>query len=310
MGGIYPRYRIIVGILFVLIHHSIHNVTPPSSWIIDNRHITQSWPHATLAWIGRHAPPARVQHALDALLEHEKITSILTHIYSHYYLSPDDRELLAQEGFTFLGGKLNIFEVVDIPGYVFKMAAPRNGHSELLNLGRIALADMLRERARTWRMKSFLTIPIKYAYIVPSFNNVAYSDQPKVIIIAEKVPNYRTKRKTRVMVAKAWLKLKKTPDLRKCNMYYSQTGLALIDTEPWRTASLVPGFTTIPAVIRRPGTRIHEDDERAYMPETSAMPPTQVHNFAGRWQCVTPQGLIVRSPYLRCITCWCSKERR
>ena len=310
MEGMYPRCRIVIGILFVLIHHSIHNVTPQSSWIVDNRHITQSWPSATLAWIDRHVPPDRVRYALDVLLAQKRIISILTHIYTHYYLSLEDREILAQEGFTFLGGKLNIFEVAHIPGYVFKMAAPKNRHSELLNLGRIALADILRERARTWRMKSFLIIPKKYAYIVPLLNNVAYSNQPKVMVIAEKIPNYRTKRKTRVMIAKAWLKLKRTPDLRKSNMYYSPTGLALIDTEPWRTASLVPGFTTIPAVTRRPGMRFQESDERAYMPETSTVSPTQEHNFAGRWQCVTPQGLIVRSPYLRCIFCWCNKERR
>jgi hypothetical protein len=231
-------------------------------------------------------------------------------IYARYYLSPQERELLAQEGFTFLGGKLNIFEVTNIPGYVLKMAAPKNGHSELLNLGRIAQAEILREHAQRWSVNSFLTIPKKYAYIVPALPGISYADQPKVIVIAEKIPNFRQKQKIRSMIAKAWLMIKRAPDLRKCNMQSCQRGLALLDTEPWRIASLVPGFTIIPAVIRRPGTRFQESDERAYMPEKSAMSPTQEHNFAGRWQCVTPQGLIVRSPYLRCITCWYNKSGR
>lgn len=309
MGGVYSRYWIITSIVIGLINHGPYYLYAQPSWVVDERHITQSWPYSTITWIKQHAPPMQIQNQLDELLAQEAIIKILSTIYTYYYLNNQEKEILAQAGFTFLGGKLNIFEVKSIPGYVLKMAAPRNGHSELLNLGRIALADTLRANVRTWGMRSFLTIPKKYAYIVPAFCDIAYKDQPKVIIIAEKIPGFKNKRKLRSIIARAWLMIRRVPDLRTRNMQFSRNGLALIDTEPWRNA-LVPGFTNIITVIPRPSRNAHEFDERAYMPEFCAEMPKQKHGFSGKWHCITPQGMIVESPYLRCITCWSKKERR
>lgn len=274
-------------------------------WIVDNRPITSSWPGETIAWIQKHSVPPAIKKQIEHSLLQEPIISCLLDVYNHYYLHPDQIKLLEQHGITFFS-KWNIFESKHVPGYIIKMASPRNGHSELLNLGRIAHADELRKSIKKWHMQSYVTIPEKYTYIVPPLPGVTYQNQPKVLIVSKKVSfTKKAQRKLSHIVAKLWLKLKRASDIKKSNLGLLEHGVALVDTEPWNNRTMVPGFTKIMNVVRKPHQAAHAVAE--FTPTHNTPRPATDHNHAGSWTCITPQGIIVRSPWLKCVTCWCDQ---
>jgi hypothetical protein len=281
----------------------------PNAWTTDRRHIVQSWPQKTVTWLRFHEAPCDLKYRIDAVLQREDVITLLSSIYQRGYLYPEEKEALNDAGITFFYFKMNIFQIKQIPGYIFKMACPPTGHNELLNIGRLEQADKIRAIIHKWGLEKSIIIPQKYAYIMPKIESIPYEEQPKVIIVAQKIDlTGKEQRRFHHILAKAWLKLHGVPDLVDRNMRYLQNNLALIDTEPQWMATPVPGFSDIVTIVRRPGPEGLIQGKHEYIPAHNTICPTKMHNILGQWKCITPQGLIVQSPRLACINCWCKNK--
>jgi len=203
----------------------------------------------------------------------------------------DVAELKAQ-GFCFLGIGWDdtddnlAFWHRDMPGYVFKMSSNEPG-----NVGRIAGAESLRKRLpadRRYYNNYFISppvvIPQKHVYIVPFRSSVSCKNIPKVLVLAEKIPplyptlneriNSPQQDKCDLAAGITFLRANGYSDTHIDNVYVSQRGIAVIDTEDVASTRKIPGLSeyTCHRGVRSarewsmplPSTLLHE---RAMLPQ-------------------------------------------
>lgn len=202
----------------------------------DTRHILKSWPRELVQKLEEYEPPKELQQKIHALTLNEEYVKMLSAIYRYGVDAPYIGMLAVKEeaenkGFSFLGQKHTVFKVDSIPGVVFKMAG-RDG--ELRNLSRVEESMRLRAQVQKDGKENDITIPQKYAYVLPMHENIDYEDQPKILVVAEDIalPRASSPMNDRHRSNVEWLKRQRASDLHQDNIYRLPAGkIAVVDTE-------------------------------------------------------------------------------
>jgi hypothetical protein len=251
-------------------------------WIADERNIAESWPKETVAWLKAHEVPNGLKKQIDAVILNKKVMDILSLAYSEsnitflqYRVEKENASFIASifagtESMQYFN-KPYIFQLNAIPDYFFKMANPISKvQSEWLNLRRIAYADTLRLAAKRDKMR--IIIPQKMVYIAPRIAGIPYKNMPKAIVVAQKIDGImltdlseesRKKVYNDYKNELEWLTKQSFLDPSGRNLMITDTGLALIDTEPRGQGSVeaicdvkgsqIPGLPPIHGAIIQDG---------------------------------------------------------
>jgi hypothetical protein len=178
--------------------------------ILDERHITASWPQSVVSYLKKNSVDRNLQSQLDDIMINKKLLLALHQMYTYprrttsfketfYHKDMSNSHTSAQVIDQYIADacglqfflKGNVFTLKQFPNLIFKMALPPDVRlTEQININRVYYANVLKRYfGENTPSDEYVTlvVPRKQLYIVPQTAQLPGGLAPKAIVVAEKI---------------------------------------------------------------------------------------------------------------------------